>query len=335
MAKYISISSVASFIGQNNYDYVEPFERLLKKCDSYNKILAEINNKKNDKVILLEKIELETKIIQNDLDTKKISKEEYNEKISNTTKIKESVKQEINNIDNKLETHEEKLLKIVGETTMNILNDTSLTNENKQEILQNKLKESDVKDHNLLKKGTSIINTNYGTHAEDSAIKMFEKKYKVVLDTRQEFFSKKINKKDYDWYICGKVDGLYLDTLDSKKNYIVEVKNRVKSFFNTIRDYEKTQIHLYMELLNIPRAKLVEKFNTKLRVTDIYKDQKYYNEVCRKLQLFIEIFEEFIKNETLLQEFIMNENKRNFIQLNFFNKYEEKSDIESDNECLI
>ncbi len=341
--KYINISDIASLIGQSNYDVVTPFERLLKKCDSYNKILNEINDNKNEQELEIEKVKEEVVQIKKEYEDKKITKEEFVKKIETTSKQETKINNNIRNIENKVDSitlnNKEKLTKIIGEETLKKLDDNTISNESKQKILQNRLKEEKIEDKNILKQGVSLINTNYGTRLEDTAIKMFEKKFKVILDTSQKYNSKKIYTRNYNWYIGGKVDGLYIDTMSSKKSYIVEVKNRVRSFFNTLRDYEKTQIHLYMEILSIPRAKLVEKYESKLRITDIYKDTKYTEEILLKIQKFIDLFEEFIKNNEIQKEFIMKElfDKRNFIQVNFFNKLEE-SESEGgceDEECLI
>lgn len=337
LKKYINISDVASLIGKTNYDFVSPFERLLKKSDSYNNIIKEIADNKHNKLLEIEKIDSLNIELNNDLKNNKITKQEFDSKISYTSETKQKITQDIDNIEDKLLNNNQKLLKVVGSDIMTQLHNTNLSNENKQELLQTKLKNLDIKDNTLIKQGTSIINTNHGTHYENNAIKLFEKKFKVTLDTSQHYYSKSFFKRDYEWHFGGKVDGLYIDKFDTKKSYIVEVKNRIKSFFNTVRDYEKTQIILYMELLNIPRAKLVEHFNSKLRITDMYIDKDYSKDIFKKLELFIVLFEEFLKNHDLQKEFIMKTDfcKRNFIQLNFFNKLNDLPDNTSDQECLL
>ena len=61
---FINISDVASYIGQNKWDFVKPFERLWKKCDSVN--YQNILSNYNDKISVI-------KLHKSDLDVKKIS----------------------------------------------------------------------------------------------------------------------------------------------------------------------------------------------------------------------------------------------------------------------
>ena len=95
---------------------------------------------------------------------------------------------------------------------------------------------------NLIKETESFINKTHGTLKEESAIEIYEKKFNVKLNTNQEFYKCSLDNLDtsqFEWYIGGKVDGLYIDNNDRSKSYIVEVKNRTKGFFSTLRDYEK------------------------------------------------------------------------------------------------
>ena len=68
---FINISEIASYIGQNKWDYVTPFERIWKKCDKecYEKLLNESQNKINDKNEELNKLELEKNKLDLDLIT--------------------------------------------------------------------------------------------------------------------------------------------------------------------------------------------------------------------------------------------------------------------------
>ena len=83
---------------------------------------------------------------------------------------------------------------------------------------------SDKQKQTLLKESESFINRTHGTLKEESAIVIYEKRFDVKLDTSQEFFKKRIecnSNSNFDWYIGGRIDGLYIDKQDKNKSYIV------------------------------------------------------------------------------------------------------------------
>jgi hypothetical protein len=160
---------------------------------------------------------------------------------------------------------------------------------------------------------------------EDSAISIYERRFGVKLDTTQQFFKKQIQLKersDFEWYIGGRVDGLYKDQDNNDNSYIIEVKNRTKGFFSSLRDYEKTQIHLYMYMLSIPVAKLVEKYKDQIRITVIHQDDDYLNDILTHLQIFVENFEGgFLRKLEAKTKFVAcnQMEKQNFIRKLYLN----------------
>lgn len=112
-----------------------------------------------------------------------------------------------------------------------------------------------------------------------------------------------------------------MDGIDVEGGYIVEVKNRTKSFFNSLRDYEKTQIHMYMHLTGYDFAKLVEKCNSKIRVTHIFKDPDYLDFCLKSLARFVDIFEnKFLVDNSLKRDYLQRsqESKRTELHRLFF-----------------
>ena len=79
------------------------------------------------------------------------------------------------------------------------------------------------------------------------------------------------------------MDGIFTDMDNPENNYVVEVKNRTKGFFNSLREYEKTQIQLYLLLTGFKNSKLVEKYNSKIRVTDVPVEQSYIDDIFEYL----------------------------------------------------
>jgi hypothetical protein len=310
---FLYTSDIAAYIGQNSYDYVTPFERIWKRCDSneYNRILNKQKEKVTDCNLNIEKLEIEKSKLNLKLDTKKITQTQYNNLVKTLDKNKIELKDNIiileKNIDSIDLNQEQRLKKKLGQDTLNTLQSSSVETDNKKEQVTTVLENMNLskEEKNYLKRETeSFINKTHGTLKEDSAIEMYEKRFNVKLDTSQQFYKHQIYQDfENEWYICGKMDGLYIS--ESEPSYIVEVKNRVNGFFTTLRDYEKTQIHMYMHMANVSIAKLVEKYKNKIRVTVIYKDDDYLKDVLEYLNIFITNFEMgFLKNDKLKEKFI-------------------------------
>jgi hypothetical protein len=303
---FLYTSDIAAYIGQNKYDFVTPFERLWKRCDSvcYNNIIKSSKNEVKEKQSKIVELEKQNEILKHDLELKLITKQKYNKELTKIKKEKDEIVEKIDELENKIDcidlNQKDKLIKLLGEENIKNLESNSLETENKKEEVAkilNNMEISEDKKSFIKRETESFINKTHGTLKEDTAIEMYEKKFNVKLDTSQQF--NKINLKITDkneWYICGKVDGLYIG--ENKENsYIVEVKNRTKGFFSTLRDYEKTQIQLYMYMLDLKTAKLVEKYKDKIRITVIYRDIEYINDIIEYINIFVSNFENnFLSN---------------------------------------
>jgi hypothetical protein len=332
---YVFTSDIAAFIGQNSYDFVTPFERLWKRCDSecYNTLINTSKTELLKNRLQSEQLQLDQKSLQNDLDNRVITKRQYTLRFNKLQRqidelqiSGERLETRIDNIDL---TQEQRLKKQLGDNNVNLVKSDSIETDDKRKNITDAIKDmkiSDEKKKVLLKESESFINKTHGTLKEDSAIEIYEKRFGVKLDTSQEFFKKHIttiNSKKFDWYIGGKVDGLYIDKQDPKGSYIIEVKNRTRGFFSSLRDYEKTQIHIYMYMLSIPVAKLVEKYNDKIRITVIHQDDNYLNDVLEYLHIFAEGFEyKFLNDINIKNRFVSSDNseKQMIIRKLYLNK---------------
>lgn len=104
----------------------------------------------------------------------------------------------------------------------------------------------------------SATNVVYGTQNENIGISEFERiTGKKVKESQTKLVhpwaeDTLINGEKIQWVITGKFDGL------TENNELVEVKNRQSRLFNTIRDYEKCQIQMYLNMLGLSTGYLVE-----------------------------------------------------------------------------
>lgn len=304
---FLYTSDIAAYIGQNKYDFVTPFERLWKRCDSicYNKIIKSSKEEIKEKQLKIIELEKQNEILQQDLELKRITKQKYNTQLKKLTKEKDEIVEKIDELENKIDcidlNQKDKLIKLLGEEHIKSLESNVLETDNKKEEVEKILSTMEISEDKksfIKRESESFINKTHGTLKEDTAIEMYEKKFNVKLDTSQQFNKMNLKSTDKnDWYICGKVDGLYIDKNDKEKSYVVEVKNRTKGFFSTLRDYEKTQIQLYMYMLDLKTAKLVEKYKDKIRITIIYRDIDYINDIIEYSNIFASNFENnFLNN---------------------------------------
>ena len=265
-SKFLNISEISSFINENKWDYVSPFEKLWKKYDSESFTICE----QNDKKIITDNI----KELHDNLG------KQYIEEIQNTSLTHEKMQQHI-------------------VTSTDMINNLTIADETKQKLHKDII---------------SVINKSHGTLNETSALTLYEQKNKIILDKSQEYKKIKIlDTNQCTWYIGGKVDGL-LHKKNEKK--IIEVKTRSYCFFKNIRDYENTQIQLYMYLNNALYADLVEYYGSKIKITEIKKNEKTINKIIENIIIFINEFETFLnKPIEYKKEFYSLEpdSKKNFL----------------------
>lgn len=356
---FLNTSEIASFIGQNKWDYITPFERLWKKYDSeYTNCLSEFNSKLADKKAELILIENDKRILEEDLSSKKITERQYKKLLKENQSKSLNIVKDIDSLNSKIEsislTQSEKIEKNLGKEIIDTIASASKETSDKRKITNEaitkleksgKIKKEEKEE--LLKQTESFINKTHGTLKEDSAIKIFEKEYNVNLDISQKYYKFKFKTTpEYTWFIGGKMDGLYIDENNQNNNYIVEVKNRTKGFFNSLREYEKTQIQLYMLLTGFSQTKLVEKFNGRIRVTDIKIEQEYIHDILDYLTIFVESITSFFNNMQLkMKYFSMTElEKKKFLNELYLNKIDElrkhKEELkiieaEADEDCLL
>ena len=353
---FLSTSEIASYIGQNKWDYVTPFERLWKRCDNdgYKMILERTKTNINKKALEIKILDKEVELLKDDLLNKRITKRQWQSKTDKLNEHKNCILNEVTNLNSRVDEinldQKQKLENVLGKQNIESMESKDIDTDNKRENVNKiieKMEISEIQKKNLIKETESFINKTHGTLKEESAIEIYEKKFNVKLNTDQEFYKCCLNnisqKSEYDWYIGGKVDGLYIDDTDKSKSYIVEVKNRTRGFFSTLRDYEKTQIQLYMYMLDISFSKLVEKYNDKIRITLIYRDDSYIKDILMYLEIFINNFEtNFLNNNDKQMEFMLCENdlKKVFLKKLYLNEINTKINMKiletiDDTNCLI
>lgn len=352
---YLNISEIASYIGYNVYDPIKPFERFWKRSDLviYNNLLNKMNTDLLDSKVKLQSITESKEILETKLLKKEITKRQYNLSVKEIS-VKEKVEKEIiedvlNKINSVSLSVSEQIEKTLGKNTVEKINDKLVDTDTKRDqikdIIESRNDLSEANKTTLINQTTQFINTTHGILKENPVIEKFEEKFQVKLDVSQKYNKKYFTETlDNIYYIGGKVDGLYINP-DPKKSYVVEVKNRTKGFFNSLRDYEKLQIQLYMWILDLEEAKLVESYKDNMRITIVYRDQEFIDQSLIYLKIFIDNFETNFLNKPVVKENYLNSNdsdKKTMLNKLYLTEIEKtKNDLyskkllETDEECLI
>ena len=136
--------------------------------------------------------------------------------------------------------------------------------------------------------------TNHGTRNEYKTADA--DKAKLVED--DTFYTHDICTIEGTLYqIVGRIDRLQMNEDGSRT--LVEIKNRAKSLFNRVRDYEEVQCQTYLQMLgDIKYCRLVEQFNDERKGYLIEKnDEKWRDDIVPKLQNFCELFHSMLSEE--------------------------------------
>lgn len=179
------------------------------------------------------------------------------------------------------------------------LNSSNVSNlkKNQEKIMQN-VKIADKKDMELIRKSIiSKTNTNFGTKYEGNSIDFYTKNTGNRVNIVTNFFKKELfESNNIKWMIGGKIDGI------TDNDILVEVKNRTRKLFYNLRDYEKTQVMTYLNILDLPKAHLVESLKNnknEINIIELEYSEKYWqNQVFNKIVQFTKFFDSFLAEDS-------------------------------------
>jgi hypothetical protein len=143
----------------------------------------------------------------------------------------------------------------------------------KADPLLNAVQKAEVIDHLRSK-----VWTGHGTRSEDKTSD------KVSADTGarfvrdDSFYTYEVCVLDgIKFVVCGKIDRIE-ERPDGSK-VLVEIKNRTRGLFREVRDYEMIQVQVYLQLLGLVQARLIEQHNTQVMSHDIVRDEELWKNV--------------------------------------------------------
>jgi hypothetical protein len=178
----------------------------------------------------------------------------------------------------------------------------------KPNIEQQEQEQINEKKKLLSKLVNNITNCGYGQYNENSAINIYSSLTNtIVIDQQKKIISfiktTQVKNNTIEWHLIGKIDGIAVNNMNGQKT-LIEIKNRVNTLFNHLKDYEKPQIQAYMKLTKFKQAHLVEHITNDTAIIPVDYDSKYWTTLKKRLYRFIDFFTDF-SNDEKMQELLL------------------------------
>ena len=143
----------------------------------------------------------------------------------------------------------------------------------------------------------SQVYTTHGTRSEDKTAVKVETTENVRLIRDELFHNLDVCViGDVKFVICGKIDRI--EERPDGSRILVEIKNRTNRLFRRVVDYEFIQIQVYLQMLGLVHARLVEQYNSQVMSHPVDRDEELWtNEITPALQKFCSELREKFEQE--------------------------------------
>jgi hypothetical protein len=243
--------------------------------------------------------------IENDIQIELNSREEKIEKLVNEIDVDGKISKLIKQASSAKTIQE--VQQSVGSIESNI---PTLPSDATIQEMVSKIDSLDIK-ADIMKLVESKMNRGFGTQQEAAAISKYEAHEQTNVGSRNDKFHKRVI-SDIDGcmiIVGGKVDGIKED------GTVIEVKNRMRRFFDPLPRYDIAQLQTYLFILDSPRGELVEQLKgneNNIKTTPIDRDMDMWNNIIKpKLIEFATALHRFINDSDLQQQFVIaNETSR-------------------------
>ena len=140
---------------------------------------------------------------------------------------------------------------------------------------------------------TSNVYTAHGTRAEDKTSAKVESTEGARLVRDNAFYNYEIcTLGETLFVVTGKIDRI--EERDGSR-ILVEIKNRTNRLFRRVVEYEMIQVQVYLQMLGLVHARLVEQYNYQVLSHDITRDEELWaNVIVPGLEQFCnELYDKF------------------------------------------
>lgn len=153
----------------------------------------------------------------------------------------------------------------------------SIFNEARDKVISDP-KLSDAQKTDVVEHLRSKIYTTHGTRSEDQTADKVQADENVRLVRDNSFYNYDVcEMEDARFVITGKIDRI--EEHEDGTRTLVEIKNRTNRLFNKVVEYEMVQVQVYLQMLGLVRARLVEQYNTQVKSHDVTRDDEMWDDV--------------------------------------------------------
>jgi len=124
----------------------------------------------------------------------------------------------------------------------------------------------------------SKVWTGHGTRAEDRTSDKVEADTGAKLTRDDSFYTYEVcTLGETKFVVCGKIDRIE-ERPDGSK-VLVEIKNRTRCLFRKVKEYEMVQVQVYLQMLGLVHARLIEQHNSQVMSHEIDRDEEMWTNV--------------------------------------------------------
>jgi hypothetical protein len=136
---------------------------------------------------------------------------------------------------------------------------------------------SDAQKVEVIEHIRSKVSTTHGTRSEDLTADKVTADEGATLVRDEAFYQKHIASiNGIDFCITGKIDRI--EERPDGSRVLVEIKNRMNRLFRKVPEYEMIQVQVYLQMLNLVQARLIEQHNNQVASHDIERDDVLWRE---------------------------------------------------------
>jgi hypothetical protein len=119
--------------------------------------------------------------------------------------------------------------------------------------------------------------TTHGTRSEDKTADKVAEETGATLVRDNSFYTLPLLETEdgTTFFVTGKVDRI--EVAPDGRRTLVEIKNRTRCLFRSVREYENVQIQVYLRMLGLVRAKLIEQYNDTTGTLLISRDEEMWD----------------------------------------------------------
>jgi hypothetical protein len=145
--------------------------------------------------------------------------------------------------------------------------------EKAKEAINSDSKLSTAQKAEVLEHVRSQVYTTHGTRSEDKTSDQVEVAEKTRLVRDDSFYNLDVcTIGDVKFIVCGKIDRI--EERPDGTRVLVEIKNRTNRLFRRVIDYEFVQVQVYLQMLDLVHARLVEQYNNQVLSHDVERNEE-------------------------------------------------------------